>query len=173
VVTVVHGTGRGVAFPSVGDLVTLRVTRITPNAANGDILAVNGRPVVGDPPFRAVVRQENVVATEIDKVVMEHCFRPGDLVAAVVASLGDARSFFLSTAAPELGVIAARAEPPLLPVGGAGCEEGEELVPASLAEMVSPASGVRYPRKVARPPVPPPAVDAPTGAGGGEGAAGV
>ena len=37
-------------------------------------------------------------ATEIDKVVVYDCFRPGDVVRAEVLSLGDARSYYLTTA---------------------------------------------------------------------------
>lgn len=47
-------------------------------------------------------------ATEIDKVVMQECFRPGDLVRAEVLSLGDARSYYLTTAKNELGVVYAK-----------------------------------------------------------------
>ncbi len=36
------------------------------------------------------------------------CFRPGDIVRAEVLSVGDVRSFFLTTARNELGVIFAK-----------------------------------------------------------------
>ena len=36
------------------------------------------------------------------------CFRPGDIVRAEILSAGDARSFYLTTAKPELGVIFAK-----------------------------------------------------------------
>ena len=39
---------------------------------------------------------------------MYECFRPGDIVLADVLSLGDARSYFLSTAKNELGVVHAK-----------------------------------------------------------------
>lgn len=48
----------------------------------------------------------------VPQVVIYDCFRPGDLVTAEVLSLGDARSYYLSTAKNELGVVYAR--------GGAG-----------------------------------------------------
>lgn len=38
------------------------------------------------------------------------CFRLGDIVKAKVVSLGDARSYYLSTAANELGVVYATSE---------------------------------------------------------------
>ena len=47
-------------------------------------------------------------ATEADKVEVYSSFRPGDLVRAEVVSLGDARSYFLSTARNELGVVYAK-----------------------------------------------------------------
>jgi hypothetical protein len=46
-------------------------------------------------------------------VVLPDAFRPGDVVRARVLSLGDARSFFLTTAQEALGVVAAKG-----PAGG-------------------------------------------------------
>lgn len=46
--------------------------------------------------------------TEVDKVEIYKCFRPNDIVKAEVISLGDSRSYFLSTAKNELGVIFAK-----------------------------------------------------------------
>ncbi len=42
------------------------------------------------------------------QVVLPQCFRPGDIVRASVVSLGDARSYYLSTAQNELGVVYAK-----------------------------------------------------------------
>lgn len=36
---------------------------------------------------------------------MYDCFRPGDIVRCEVLSLGDARSYYLTTARNELGVV--------------------------------------------------------------------
>ena len=47
-------------------------------------------------------------ATEVDKLDIYDCFRPGDVIKAEVVSLGDARSYFLSTAKNELGVVYAK-----------------------------------------------------------------
>ena len=69
---------------------------------------------------------------------MYNCFRPGDLLKAQVISLGTSRSYFLSTAANELGVFYAEDQ------------DGTPLVPISWQEMVSPASGAREFRKVAK-----------------------
>ena len=51
-----------------------------------------------------MIRKLDVRATEVDKLKMHECFRPGDLIKAEVISLGTARSYFLSTAKNELGV---------------------------------------------------------------------
>ena len=51
------------------------------------------------------IRTQDVRATEIDKVEIYKCFRPGDIVKAEVISLGDSRSYILSTAKNEYGVI--------------------------------------------------------------------
>ncbi len=48
--------------------------------------------------------------TERDKVVIAESFLPSDIVRARVISLGDARSYFLSTAGVDLGVIYADSE---------------------------------------------------------------
>jgi hypothetical protein len=46
-----------------------------------------------------------VRATEIDKIEIYKCFRPGDIIKAEVISLGDSRSYILSTAKNEYGVM--------------------------------------------------------------------
>jgi len=46
-----------------------------------------------------------VRSTEIDKVEIYKCFRPGDIVKAEFISLGDSRSYFLSTSKNEYGVL--------------------------------------------------------------------
>lgn len=124
--------------------------------------------------FSGVIRQQDVRLTETDKVRMGECFRPGDLVRARVVSLGDARSYYLTTASNELGVVfASRAmEPEVLPGAAPGRallpsrlrtgrkeKEGEEgkggipgaMQPLSWQEVVDPATGKREKRKVAKP----------------------
>jgi hypothetical protein len=65
-------------------------------------------------------------------------FRPGDVVRAAVLSLGDARSYFLTTAANELGVVHATSL------------AGNVMVPASWEAMVDPVTQCQEKRKVAR-----------------------
>ena len=66
-------------------------------------------------------------------------FRVGDVVRAVVISLGDERSYYLSTARNELGVVMARSE------------AGNQMFPISWREFMDPVLGVREGRKVAKP----------------------
>uniref|UniRef100_A0A7N2KQJ5 Exosome complex component CSL4 C-terminal domain-containing protein n=1 Tax=Quercus lobata TaxID=97700 RepID=A0A7N2KQJ5_QUELO len=83
-------------------------------------------------------RQQDVRATEIDKVDMHLSFRPGDIIRAVVLSLGDARAYYLSTAKNELGVVSAEST------------AGETMVPISWTEMQCPLTGQIEQRKVAK-----------------------
>ena len=109
------GPGAELVTLSVGCIVTARVGRVTPLMAHAEILLVDGRPL--PEPAAAVIRRENVRDSEIDKLDMLEAFRPSDIVKAAVVSLGDARSFYLSTAEPHLGVIYAVSEggSPLVP----------------------------------------------------------
>ncbi|PNH08566.1 Exosome complex component CSL4 [Tetrabaena socialis] len=70
---------------------------------------------------------------------MYDCFRPGDVVRAEVVSLGDARSYYLSTAKNELGVVYARS-----------AAAGVAMVPTGWTEMQCPDTQAVEKRKVAR-----------------------
>ena len=65
-------------------------------------------------------------------------FRPGDIVRAVVISLGTSRSYYLSTAKNDLGVIFARS------VAGA------TMVPISWEFMECPKTKTKEHRKVCK-----------------------
>ena len=89
-------------IPSVGQVVTGRVSRITAGVVNVDIHCV-GSSVLPTPAV-GVIRVEDVFPPEVDHtaVQMTSCFRPGDVVKARIMSLGDARQYFLSTAEVRL-----------------------------------------------------------------------
>lgn len=129
-------SGTQPVIPAVGHIITARVITITPRNASVDILAVGSAPV----PHRCtgVIRIQDVRATEIDKVQLHLCFRPGDLVRAQVISLGDTRSYFLSTAQNELGVVEAHSL------------AGEAMIPINWQEMQCPKTKVVEARKVAK-----------------------
>lgn len=70
---------------------------------------------------------------------MAESFRVGDIVRAVVISLGDGQNYYLSTARNELGVLVARSE------------SGNLMQPLSWCEMADGVTGAMEARKVARP----------------------
>ncbi len=142
----------------------MQVNKVNPRLASASLLCVNTQPltdsfsgiirwvsrssnliVKSNDPLNHTInnvcaarRQQDVRATEIDKVSASHgidslpghacrlhrqlpnkctsllqvemysCFRPGDLVRAEVISLGDSRSYYLSTAKNDLGVVYAK-----------------------------------------------------------------
>lgn len=122
--------------PDIGSLVIGRVLRVSPFLAKISILCVNGKALRNEYP--GVIRQQDVRLTEIDKVVMGDCFRPGDIVQAAVISLGDQRNYYLSTAKNELGVIYAKSA------------NGGVMIPVNWNTMQCLTTGIREPRKVAK-----------------------
>lgn len=122
--------------PSVDNIVTAKVTAVNPRFAKVDILCVNAQPL--ETVFHGLIRIQDVRFGERDKVEIYKSFRPGDIVQAKVISLGDARSYFLSTAENELGVVFAKSE------------AGAPLIPVSWCEMQCEKTGAKEPRKVAK-----------------------
>ena len=103
---------------NVGDIVVAQVVKLGINQLNVEILAV-GDIVLKD-VSKGVIRREDIRLSEVDKLVVRECFLPGDIIKAQVISLGDARQYYLSTAAVDLGVILAKS-----------CKDGTILVPFS------------------------------------------
>lgn len=126
--------------PCVGDVVFGRVTRTSPKQAQMDIIAIGmtGSNVLSE-PFQALIRQQDIRATEVDKVKLSESFRVGDIVRGVVISLGDERNYYVSTATNEFGVILATSE-----------QGRNQMVPISWREMRDMALGVNELRKVAK-----------------------
>jgi len=128
-----------VLVPQISDLVTARVIKITPQLAKVEILVVGDKALDIHTTFSGVIRQQDVRATDIDKVQIQTSYRPGDIVKARVISLGDTRSYYLSTASNDLGVIFATSA-----VGQA------PMIPVSWNEMQCSKTGLREQRKVAK-----------------------
>ena len=85
-------------------------------------------------------RVQDVRATEIDsKTEIYTSFRPGDIVKAEVLSLGDSRSYYLTTGRNDLGVIYAKSA------------AGATMVPLSWESMLCPKTKTKEFRKVAKP----------------------
>lgn len=130
----------GILLPEVGTIVLGKITRTNPRQANLSILALgsHGTSVLKE-PLPATIRQQDIRATEIDKVKVAESFRVGDVVRATVISLGDERAYYLSTAGNELGVVMATSE------------WGNRMVPVSWKEFLDEEMGIREARKVAKP----------------------
>ncbi|ESO86560.1 hypothetical protein LOTGIDRAFT_195007 [Lottia gigantea] len=122
--------------PSEDDIVTARVTNVNARFCKCSILSI-GKTKLQE-PFRGTLRKEDVRATEKDKVEMYKCFRPGDIIAAQVLSLGDAQSYLLSTSENELGVVIATSE------------TGGTMVPISWCKMQCTKTLSEEFRKVAK-----------------------
>ncbi|PWY97565.1 hypothetical protein BCV70DRAFT_142496, partial [Testicularia cyperi] len=161
----VSGLDNRFVVPRPESVVIGRVTRVTPRQAYLSILIVDGQPcgassstssthVSAGPgnhaagegegtDFQGVVRSQDVRTTEKDKVKLADCFRPGDIVRAAVISLGDARSYYLSTAANNLGVIyatsASSATPTPPPTSNSNSTLQQDQHP-STADSASPAA---------------------------------
>ncbi|XP_021288394.1 exosome complex component CSL4 [Herrania umbratica] len=120
-----------------GSVVIARVTKVTARITSIDSMCVGTESV--REKFSGIIGQQDVRATEIDKVDMHLSFRPSDIVRVVVLSLGDARAYHLSTAKNELSVISDKSS------AGAAT-----MVPISWAEMQCPLTGQLEQRKVAK-----------------------
>ena len=133
----VHRGRAAAVLPQPGSVVLSRVLSVSPRWATCEVVCVNGAAV--DQPFSGIIRQQDVRATEVDKVVLQECFRPGDVVRCSVLSLGDQRSYYLSTASPELGVVYARS-----------ASSGQPLAAVDWTTMRDPVTGSTETRKVAK-----------------------
>ncbi|KIY45467.1 hypothetical protein FISHEDRAFT_67020 [Fistulina hepatica ATCC 64428] len=125
--------------PAPGSVVLGSVTRLSPLQALLSIAVVDGIPLPRGEEFTGVIRTQDVRATEKDKVKIGDCFRGGDVVRGLVISLGDARSYIVTTARNDLGVIFATSE------------AGATMEPVSWQEMRCPKTGSIEKRKCAKP----------------------
>ncbi|KAK7869364.1 hypothetical protein R5R35_000673 [Gryllus longicercus] len=122
--------------PVPGDIVTAKVTIVNQRFLKCVIKCI--RDTVLSRPYRAILRKEDVRATEKDKVEMYKSFRPGDIILARVLPMTDAHCYQISTAENELGVAIAHSE------------AGIPMIPISWTEMQCPKTYVKELRKVAK-----------------------
>mmetsp|Transcript_1326 Transcript_1326/g.2065 ORF Transcript_1326/g.2065 Transcript_1326/m.2065 type:complete len:226 (+) Transcript_1326:91-768(+) len=127
----------------IGQMVVGRVVRITPQNAIVEIkVAEHVGPLQNGSNscyYEGAIRMEDIRAGATEQILLADCFRPGDIVACRIISLGDPRRYFLSTAETELGVIRATTA------------KGVPMIPISWKEMECPETGIREPRKCAKP----------------------
>ena len=120
----------------LGDDVIARVNKIKEETVFVEILSVNGLTTAQT--LDGVIKKRDIREKEIDKIQLDHCFIPGDIVKAKVCSYGDSRKIQLSTVADDLGVIFARCQ-----------TSANFMVPLSEEEMVCPVTHVKEKRKAA------------------------
>lgn len=125
--------------PAPNSIVLGSVTRLSPLQALLSISVVDGVPLPPGEEFIGVIRTQDVRATEKDRVKIGDCFRGGDVVKGLVISLGDARSYYITTARNDLGVTFATSE------------AGATMEPVSWQEMRCPKTGRIEKRKCAKP----------------------
>ncbi|AQK76099.1 Nucleic acid-binding OB-fold-like protein [Zea mays] len=103
---------RAITLVVVYRLSLLQVTKVMARMASADIMCVDSKAI--REKFTGMIRQQDVRATEIDKVDMYQSYRPGDIVKAMVVSLIDENdavqiiSVFFSCYQPWLGLLALR-----------------------------------------------------------------
>ncbi|ETN57850.1 exosomal 3'-5' exoribonuclease complex subunit ski4 [Anopheles darlingi] len=136
--------GGGSTVPVIGDIVTTRITAVHHRMAKCRILCI-GKTALNR-PYRGIIRKEDVRATEIDRVELHKCFRPGDIVLARVLHQIELNVFHLSTADNELGVVVA-ISPSSRANSGA---ETVPMVPVCWTEVQCPVTLIKEPRKVAK-----------------------
>jgi len=125
--------------PKVGDIVYCKCVRVIDKMAMFEVLVCENRAVLSS--FSAIVRQQDVRKTEIDKVVMFESFVPGDVARCRVLSLGDGRSLVLTTNENALGVVRAKCSK---------CATTHSLVAMNWQEMMCQKTERREKRKVAK-----------------------
>ncbi|EMG46898.1 CSL4 Exosome complex component CSL4 [Candida maltosa Xu316] len=91
--------------------------------------------------FKGIIRINDIRSTERDKIKIIDCFKPGDIVRAVIISLGDGTNYYLSTARNDLGVVFAKSE------NGAG----GLMYPLDWQNMIDLQTGLIEKRKNANP----------------------
>lgn len=123
---------------NIGDEIIGRVQKIKKDNVFVNILAVNGVPLSLE--MDGVIKRKDIREKEVDKINMEDCFVPGDILKAHVSSYGDSRKIQLNTHEHGCGVLFAKSE-----------ETGQLLFPIGPGKMVCPITGVEESRKVAIP----------------------
>ena len=92
----------------VGSIIMGQVVKINMNQVNVEIVGL-GEQVLKE-TSKGLIRREDIKQSEIDTLIIRDCFRPGDIIYGQVISLGDTKQYYLSTAAPNLGVVLAKCQ---------------------------------------------------------------
>lgn len=95
----------GDIIPEVGDIVIAKIIKITQRFAQAEIICINDKPLLHC--CIGIIRSQDVRELDTGDVKIWKCYRPGDIVKGSIISLGNQSDFYLSTAAPQFGVISA------------------------------------------------------------------
>ena len=124
----------------VGQVVLVRIVRVSTQQAAAEIVAADGLIGALKDLKSGVIRKEDVKSGATEDVKIYDSFRPNDIVIAKIISLGDTKRYFLSTAEAELGVIRAISS-----------SSGKYMIPVNYKEMECPETKIKEPRKCAKP----------------------
>ncbi len=123
--------------PKIGDEVYCKVTKVTKNFSNCDIIATK-EYLIGI-PISATIRSESV-KNDFKDFDMFDCFKPGDVILAKIISTDLTNLILLSTVDVDHGVVFGRS---LL--------SENLMMPISFDKMLCMDSGIYERRKVAKP----------------------
>ncbi len=124
-------------IPKIGDEVYVRITKVSKNAATGEILSSKTKPIKN--PITGLIKSENV-KNDYREFDMFDCFVPGDIVLSKVISIDQTNFIYLSTNDPHLGVVFAWS-----PI------TKNIMMPISFDKMVCLDTKIEERRKVAKP----------------------
>ncbi|GMF17085.1 unnamed protein product [[Candida] boidinii] len=91
--------------------------------------------------FKGIIRSQDIRSTDRDKVKVNECFMPGDIIRAEILSLGDGINYYLTTARNDLGVIFAKSDH----------GNGDLMYALDWETMIVPSTGDVEKRKCAKP----------------------
>lgn len=123
---------------NIGDEVYGRIEKLRDDSAFVQILVINGKAT--EQYYDGILKKKDIRKQEVDKIKMEECFLPDDIIKARVHSYGDSRKIQLSTIENEHGVIFAK-----------GYNSRKLLFPVNWNEMIDPSTKEVEKRKVAKP----------------------
>lgn len=135
--TVLSERQKATKVPRTGSIVLGIVTKVTHQKVECDIRVCDDDAL--DKTFKGILRLQDVRQYETDLIKLFDCFKPQDIIRAVVISMGDSKSYMLSTASNTLGVITGVSQ------------DGGELIPQNWMSMKCSLTGKLECRKVARP----------------------
>ena len=137
-------SGNKTILPAVGDVVTARVEVVNQRFAKCSIICIGDTLL--NRPLRAILRKEDVRATDVDRVEIYKNYRPNDIILAKVIPQIEIHTYSLTTAENELGVVIATARG----LSTLSSRNTVDMVPISWSEMQCPATLTKEPRKVAK-----------------------